>query len=124
MTLTSLVPFRFQGLDAIGTIFFVFNLFLFVFNCVIISIRFTKYPETLKASLVHPTESLFVPCGVVSFGTVILNIAQYGIGNTGPWISQALIGLFWIYVAIAIVASVSVYLLMYALADYLLFSAI
>ena len=96
----------------IGIIFFIFNLFLFIFNCVMISIRFTKYSETLKASLVHPTESLFVPCGVVSLGTVILNIAQYGIGNTGPWLDQALLVLFWFYVGVAIVASISVYLLM------------
>jgi hypothetical protein len=110
--LTILVPYRFQGLDDIGLIFFFFNLFLFTINVVFISIRFIKYPETLKASVTHPTESLFVPASVVSLGTVILNIAQYGLGNTGTWLDDTLRILFWFYAAIAIVASVSVYLLM------------
>ena len=84
-------------------------------NIILITIRFLKYPETFKASLVHPTESLFVPSAVVSFGTVILNIAQYGLGNTGPWLDDAIFAIFWIYVILAIVASVSVYLIMWVI---------
>lgn len=81
-------------------------------NCTIISMRFIKYPETLKASVTHPTESLFVPAAVVSLGTVILNIGQYGLGHTGIWLDRALFALFWLYAGLAIVASISVYLIM------------
>ncbi|MCJ1472742.1 hypothetical protein MMC13_001391 [Lambiella insularis] len=66
------VPFRFQGLDTIGTIFFLFNLVLFIVNVILISLRFHLHPETFKASVFHPTESLFVPAAVVSFGTMLI----------------------------------------------------
>ena len=81
-------------------------------NCVAISIRFALHPATFKASLLHPTESLFVPCSVLALGTLILNIAQYGLGNTGTWLEQALVVLFWLYVSIVVTSSVSIYLVM------------
>ena len=107
------MPFRFQGLDIIGTIFFIFNIFLFVLNCILISTRFYLYPETFKNSFLHPTESLFAPAVVVSFGTILLNISQYGLHNVGHWLNTTVMVLFWIDVALAVVASSGIYLLMY-----------
>lgn len=60
----SIVPFRFHGLTTIGTIFFLFDILLFVFNIAMVSLRFRLYLETFKASFLHPTESLFVPASV------------------------------------------------------------
>ena len=60
----------------------------------------------------HPTERLFVPAAVVSFGTVLLNISQYGPGHAGHWLSDVVLVLFWFDCALAIVASMVVYLLM------------
>lgn len=110
----STVPFRFHGLATIGTIFFLFNLLLFVFNVVMISLRFRLYPETFKASFLHPTESLFVPASVVSFGTILINISQYGLYETGPWLNTTVCVLFWVDVVLAFVASFGIYLLMLA----------
>jgi tellurite resistance protein TehA-like permease len=109
----SIVPFRFSGLETIGTIFFLFNVFLFVLNCTLISLRFYTYPETFKNSFLHPTESLFAPAAVVSFGTILINVSQYGLPNTGPWLDNAVLVLFWIDVALAIIASSGIYLVMY-----------
>ena len=106
------VPYRFTGLDTIGTIFFLFNMCLFITNIFCISVRFITWPETLKASLTHPTESLFMPAAVVSLGTVLLNISQYGLGKVGFWLNDAVVVLFWFYVAFAIAASTGTYLLM------------
>ena len=77
-----------------------------------ISLRFHLYPETFKASFLHPTESLFVPASVVSFGTILINISQYGLHKTGPWLNTTVCVFFWIDVALAFVASFGIYLLM------------
>ncbi len=53
--------YRFRGLYAIGCLFFILNMVLFLFNVVMISCRFWYHPDTFRASLTHPTESLFVP---------------------------------------------------------------
>ena len=81
-------------------------------NCITISVRFAMHPTAFKASLIHSTESLFVPCSVLALGTLILNIAQYGLENTGSWLEQALIVLFWLYVSIVVASSISIYLVM------------
>ena len=77
-----------------------------------ISMRFHYHPETFKASFLHPTERLFVPAAVVSFGTILINISQYGISKTGPWLSSTVLVTFWIDAALAIIASNGIYLLM------------
>lgn len=113
--LTTTVPLRFHGLYTIGCIFFIFNLVLFVFNTVMIGLRFYFYPSTFKASLLHPTESLFVPASVVSTGLIFMNIIQYGItnGKTGQWLTTTMIVFFWIYCALSVLFSCGIYLLMW-----------
>ncbi|KAL8825288.1 MAG: hypothetical protein Q9170_007854, partial [Blastenia crenularia] len=99
------VPFRFRGLDTIGVVFFLFNMVLFVINVSMISLRFYTFPETFRASYMHPTERLFLPASVVSFGTVLINISQYGLTRAGPWLSRAVLVLFWMDAALAVLAS-------------------
>ncbi|KAI4181396.1 MAG: hypothetical protein LQ346_006792 [Caloplaca aetnensis] len=108
------VPFRFRGLTAIGVIFFLFNIVLFIINVVMISLRFYTFPETFRASYMHPSERLFIPAAVVSFGTILINISQYGIAKTGPWLNHAMFVLFWFDAALAVLASSGIYLLMWS----------
>ncbi|KAL8946272.1 MAG: hypothetical protein Q9222_007311 [Ikaeria aurantiellina] len=108
------VPFRFRGLDTIGIIFFLFNIFLFLFNIAMISLRFYTFPETFEASYMHPSERLFLPASVVSFGTILINISQYGLTRTGPWLSRATVVLFWIDAGLAVLSSSGIYLLMWS----------
>ena len=110
------VPFRFRGLEAIGVTFFLFNMFLFAINVLMISLRFYTFPETFRASYMHPSERLFLPASVVSFGTVLINISQYGLVKAGPWLSSAVHVLFWIDAALAVLASSGIYLLMLVIA--------
>ena len=107
------VPFRFSGLYAIGVAFFLFNVVLFMFNILMISVRFYLHPEMFKASILHPTERLFMPAAVVSFGTVLLNISQYGPNHgLGIWLNEAVAVLFWLDATLAVLASTGVYLIM------------
>lgn len=109
------MPFRFPGLYALGVIFFLLNVVFFIVIVFLISIRFYLYPEMFRASFAHPTERLFIPASVVSFGTILINISQYGPGHTGHWLTQAISILFWFDCGLAILASSIIYLIMYVL---------
>ncbi|KAK3696411.1 hypothetical protein LTR37_017982 [Vermiconidia calcicola] len=110
------VPYRFPGLYSIGCTFFLFNICLFIFNITMISLRFRYYPSTFVASFLHPTESLFVPAWLISLGTILINITQYGttIGRTGEWLLDTMFVLFWVYCVLAIVFSCGIYLVMWS----------
>ena len=107
------MPFRFPGLYAIGVVFFLLNVVFFVIIVSLISLRFYYYPETFKSSFAHPTERLFIPASVVSFGTILINISQYGPGHTGRWLTEAAAILFWFDCGLAVSASSVIYLIMY-----------
>lgn len=106
-------PYRFPGIYPIGCIFFILNIVLFLFNVSMMSLRFYYYPFTFRASLTHPSESLFVPALVISFGTILLNISQYGVGKAGTWLEDVMIVLFWIDCALAVLFSWGIFLMMY-----------
>lgn len=108
----TLVPFRFRGLYALGCIFFILNMVLFLFNVGMISLRFYYFPRTFKASFLHPTESLFIPAAVISFGTILINITQYGVDTTGPWLEEVMAIMFWIDCGLAVSFSIGIYLIM------------
>ncbi|CEJ55266.1 Putative C4-dicarboxylate/malic acid transporter [Penicillium brasilianum] len=108
------VPYRFRGLDTIGTVIFLINIALYLFIWGLLLARFYYYPYTFKASFLHPTESLFVPACVVSFGTILINISQYGPGNTGPWLMEAVGILFWIDAGLAVIFSAGIYLVLWS----------
>jgi hypothetical protein len=51
-------------LDVLGIAFFLLNLFLFVMNCVLITMRFHLRPGTFLNSFTDQLESLFIPAVV------------------------------------------------------------
>lgn len=110
------VPYRFPGLYYIGCAFFLFNIGLFVFNIVMISLRFYYYPATFFSSIVHPTETLFVPAWLISLGTIFVNITQYGTtpGKTGSWLLDTMYALFWVDASLAVIFSCGIYLVMWS----------
>jgi tellurite resistance protein TehA-like permease len=79
-----------------------------------ISIRFYLYPHTFRQSFLHPTESLFIPAAVISLGTLLINITQYGVGYAGEWLERAIVPLYWLYCGLAVLSSSGIFLIMYA----------
>lgn len=79
-----------------------------------IIMRFTMYPWTFRASFTHPTESLFAPAFAVSFGTILINIVQYGFGRVGEWLNRAVLVLFWFDCGLAVVLSIIIYLVLWS----------
>ncbi|KAI9828943.1 MAG: hypothetical protein M1819_006442 [Sarea resinae] len=108
------VPFHFHGQYALGCIFFLLNIVLYIINVSMISMRFIFFPRTLRASFIHPTESLFIPASVVSLGTILLNISQYGLPRVGHWLHTTMMVMFWIYAGLAMIFSVVIYLMMWS----------
>lgn len=110
------VPYRFHGLYAIGCIFFIFNMVLFLFNVTMISLRFYHYPHTFMHSILHPTESLFIPASLISIGTILINVSQYGVSqpSTGEWLLSTMVVLFWVFCGLAVCFSAGIYLVMWS----------
>lgn len=106
------VPFCFHGLETIGTVFFLLNIVLYLAIWAMILARFYLYPYTFRASFTHPTESLFVPAVAVSFGTILINIVEYGFGKTGLWLNRAVLVLFWFDAALAVFLSILIYMIL------------
>lgn len=96
--------------------FFLLNIILFIVNITMISLRFRYYPSTFLASITHPTESLFVPAWLISLGTILTNITQYGTtwGKTGDWLLETMTVLFWVYCALAVAFSTGIYLVLWS----------
>jgi tellurite resistance protein TehA-like permease len=94
--------------------FFLFNVGLFLLNVALISTRFYLYPRTFRGSFLHPTESLFVPAAIVSFGIIMMNISQYGVGMSGGgmWLERCMVVLFWADCGLAVAMSLGIYLVM------------
>jgi tellurite resistance protein TehA-like permease len=104
--------YRFNGLEAIGTTVFLINVVFYIIVWVGLITRFCLYPYTFKASFLHPTESLFVPATIVSFGTILINISQYGLGRVGNWLVEAVKVFFWFDATLAVIFSAGIYLLL------------
>ena len=110
------IPYDFRGRYAIGCMFFLLNIVLFIFNATMISLRFKYYPSTFKASLLHPTESLFIPAWLISVGTILINVTEYGVtlNKAGYWLEETMNVLFWVYCGLAVAFSAGIYLIMWS----------
>lgn len=76
-TLISIQPHAFPGLITIGACFYVLNLIFFVLLCSMMLLRFAKYPGTLKESLMHEREGLFLGPFWLSVATIITGTQKY-----------------------------------------------
>lgn len=93
--------------------FFVVNIVLYVAVWAMILTRFIAHPKTFRNSLIHPTESLFVPAFLVSFGIVSINIVEYTHSMSGS-VLQLLQVLFWFYVVMAFTLSIGIYMILWS----------
>ena len=64
--LLAITPHRFDGLNTIGKIFFIFALVLFLMVIGTITARFIMHSSALRCSLLHPMESLFFPTSILT----------------------------------------------------------
>ena len=107
-------PRNFTGLITIGKVIYLLDLVFFVSLTATIVARFILFPSSLKASLVHPNESLFFPTFLLSLAAILSNAAGYGSPSSGSWLGEALWILFWIYTAISIVGAIAQFILLFS----------
>lgn len=112
--LTLTVPFKSDWIRYIGLAFFFLNIVLYVIIWAMLLTRFISYPTTFWSSLVHPTESLFVPAFAVSLGTICITIVEYGADNAGQWLTHVVWGLFWFNLGLAFVLSITIYMILWS----------
>ncbi|KUJ06588.1 uncharacterized protein LY89DRAFT_406347 [Mollisia scopiformis] len=108
------IPYRSDWLKILGVIVFLFNLVLFILNCSLITLRFRWNPGSFTGSFKSPSESLFIPACVVSVGTILINMSQYGIAETGEWFQTVMQICFWAYAVLSFVASSGLYLIIWS----------
>jgi C4-dicarboxylate transporter/malic acid transport protein len=102
-------PHSFPGLNTIGKVVYIWDIFLFTLITTLIAYRFIRWPFTLKASLSHPTESLFFSTSLLSLASLIAGIAHYGIPSCGPWLITTYLVLFWLYFALTFLSSIAAF---------------
>ncbi|KAI8945136.1 voltage-dependent anion channel [Xylaria longipes] len=105
--------FTFRGLQTIGKLIYILDLVIFTLVASAITYRFVKFPGTLKKSIVHPTEGLFLGTSTLSLASIICGIARYGIPSCGEWLVVVYRILFWIYFAVTFVIAVGQYALLF-----------
>ena len=107
-TLLGQQPFQFRGLVAIGKIFFLLDIVLFLVFCGCIVARFCLRPS-LRRSLYHPHESFFFGTFWVSIALILYCVQLYGIPSSGPWLVKALQICFWLYAGCALLVVIFQY---------------
>ncbi|KAI1756308.1 voltage-dependent anion channel-domain-containing protein [Xylaria castorea] len=105
--------FTFPGLQTIGKFVYILDLVIFTLVASAITYRFIKFPGTLKQSIVHPTEGLFLGTSTLSLASIISGIARYGIPSCGEWLVVVYRILFWIYFATTFLIAVGQYALLF-----------
>ncbi|KAL8243560.1 hypothetical protein R6Q59_009818 [Mikania micrantha] len=110
----SAVPFRFTGLYEIGLVFFFLNIVLYIGIWIMLIFRFIYNPTAFHESLIHPTESLFVPAFAVSLGTLLITIVEYWADRAGQWLLDVVLGLFWFDSALAVILSITIYMILWS----------
>ncbi|ROV97704.1 hypothetical protein VMCG_07365 [Cytospora schulzeri] len=108
------IPFQAQWLYVIGVIFFIFNMCLFATISILLLMRFRLRPGSFIHSFTDQFEALFIPASLVSLGTIFINICEYGIPHTGPWLLYTMEAMFWVWAVAAVLASAGIYLILWS----------
>ncbi|KAL7795278.1 voltage-dependent anion channel domain-containing protein [Trichoderma ceciliae] len=106
--------YKAEWVTGFGIFFCLFNILLFLTNCVLLSMRFYLRPGSLTKSFTDQVESLFIPAFFVSIAVILTNICQFGVPHCGVWLLKTLQILFWIYTALSAIASAGLYLILWS----------
>ncbi|KAF2705403.1 hypothetical protein K504DRAFT_440588 [Pleomassaria siparia CBS 279.74] len=102
-TLISIQPHAFRGLISIGAFFYVLNLIMFSTLCIMMILRFAKFPGSFKESIKHEREGLFLGPFFLSVATIITSTQKYVVQAydmnhpTRGWMVTSISIAFWVY---------------------------
>ncbi|PQE09619.1 hypothetical protein CJF32_00007089 [Rutstroemia sp. NJR-2017a WRK4] len=106
------IPYRSRWLEILGVIVMLLNIVFFITICTLITLRFRWRPGSFLKSVLSQSEALFVP--TCSIGTILSNIAQYGVPKTGLWLQTTMQVCFWAYASLSVLSSAAIYLMLWS----------
>ena len=118
-TVLALQPHKFQGLDIIGSIFYVLNLIFFGLITLTMIARFGLYQGDLRNSLYHEREGLFFPTFWLSLSTIISSTYRYVIASEATLEKKEIMlhgvaAIFWCYLACTLILAIVQYSFLFA----------
>ncbi|KAK7948665.1 uncharacterized protein PG986_009551 [Apiospora aurea] len=133
------LPYDVTWLHYIGLVFMMINICFFLANCALAIMRFSFSPGAFIHSFTDQMECLFIPAvhsppghlfhillmmyelwltysilQVVSAGIILINVCEYGMPHTGPWLQHVVEVLFWVYITVSVTASCGMYLILWS----------
>lgn len=111
--LLSECPKQFAGLQTVGVVLFILNLFLWLTFSGLMITKWLIRPSSFKKSFL-PTECYFLGSFWLTQATFIICMQRFGVPHTGPWLVVAIRVLFWIYAAVTFISTVLQFVTVFA----------
>jgi tellurite resistance protein TehA-like permease len=93
--------FEWSGQRALGTIFFVLNLVIYIVNCTVTALRAYLHWPAFQKSFSNPAEALFAPTALLGGATLFVGTISYGVPYTGFWLVRTLYVVWFVYIALS-----------------------
>jgi len=106
-------PFRFRGMEAVGTALFILNILLFSMFSVLTAARFCIFPWAFSRMLKHPVESLFLGTCPMGLATIINMIVFVAVPKYGEWARRLVWVLWWIDVVLTLLCTFGLPVIMF-----------
>ncbi|WBW73770.1 plasma membrane malate/succinate:proton symporter Mae1 [Schizosaccharomyces osmophilus] len=103
------LPYRFYGLNTIGKIVYILDIFLLALFCSLMIARFIIYHDTFMGSWRHFQEKFFIATCLLSFSTFIDMFAVYAKPSTGEWMVWVIRIYYYIYIAVTFLYGIFAY---------------
>lgn len=87
---------------ALGTIFFLINLIVFVINVSGVLSRAYFHPQAFKASWYDHEDGVYAPCFSLAWATLFVGIIDYGVPYCGFWLVRAMEVVWFVYIAVGL----------------------
>jgi tellurite resistance protein TehA-like permease len=100
-------PYDARWLRTCGIIFWVLTVVMFLVLNVIFFMRFLLFPETIKAMLIHPQETMFVGAYPIALATIIDMFIFVTIPTWGRWAVGFAWAWFWVCAVLSLMVTLS-----------------
>lgn len=106
-TLLYTLPYNGRWLQWIAIVIFALNVVLFSAGCILSIIRYAMYPQTFRAALSHPVQSMFLGTFPMGLSMIIDMISLVCVPAWGIWAEYVAWSLWIVNVAIAVLCALS-----------------
>ncbi|WVR05515.1 hypothetical protein IAU60_002533 [Kwoniella sp. DSM 27419] len=101
------ISFSFRGQHAIGSVVFIINLVLFLFNTAGMLTRLIAHPHSFYNSLFDHEDGTYLPCFGLAIATLFVGIIDFGVPYAGFWLVRTMEVVFFIYMAMSLVIALT-----------------